>query len=259
MTTQLDTLTVEREGPLATVTLDRPAVFNAFNSAMRAQLLDAVEALNADPQVRIVILKGSGPGFCAGADLTEGMPQSITLQIENEYKPFLTAIAYGQKLWMAAIHGSAAGIGGALAMACDLAVMEEDANIYLAFAAIGLVPDGGATWQLLQAMGHKKAMETVIEGRKIPASQCLEYGLVNKVVPKGDASAAAREWALRLCDGAPLAQAAAKRALRQAGRLQLEDAISLEAQLQQDLIASEDFRNGVAAFLAKRKPEFRGK
>ncbi len=259
MTTQSDLVLVEREGPLATVTLNRPAVFNAFNAAMRTQLLQAIEALNADPQIRIAIVKGAGPGFCAGADLTEGMPQSITTQIENEYKPFLTAIAYGKKLWMAAIHGSAAGIGGALAMACDLAVIEEDANIYLAFAAIGLVPDGGATWHLLQAMGHKKAMETVIEGRKIAASQCLEYGLVNKVVPKGSASAAAREWALRLCEGAPLAQAAAKRALRQAGRLQLEDAITFEAQLQQDLIASEDFRAGVAAFLAKRKPEFKGK
>ncbi len=131
---------VEKAGAVASVTLNRPAVFNAFNAHLRAEFTRAVEALNADEEVRIVVLKGAGPGFCAGADLTEGMSGSVTDQIEQEYKPFLMGIALSDKLWIACIHGSAAGIGGALAMACDLAVMDEAANIYLAFAALGLMP-----------------------------------------------------------------------------------------------------------------------
>lgn len=259
MSSEESVVLIEREGPVATVTLNRPKVFNAFNAALRAEFTRQVDALNADPETRIVVLQGAGAGFCAGADLGEGMPASITEQIEGEYKPFLMGIALSDKLWIAAIEGSAAGIGGALAMACDLAVMAENANIYLAFAAIGLIPDGGATWQLLQAMGHKKALETIIEGRKISAADCLAHGLVNRVVPPGTAGEAAREWAGRLSAGAPLAQAAAKRVLRHIGRMRLQDAITLEARLQQKLVGSEDFRNGVAAFFAKRKPEFRGR
>jgi 2-(1,2-epoxy-1,2-dihydrophenyl)acetyl-CoA isomerase len=250
---------VEREGPVAVVTLNRPKVFNAFNAALRAEFARQVDAINADPDIRIIVLQGAGPGFCAGADLAEGMPDSITRQIEDEYKPFLMGIALSDKLWIAAIEGSAAGIGGALAMACDLAVMAENASIYLAFAAIGLIPDGGATWHLLQAMGHKKALETIIEGRKISAAECLAHGLVNRIAPPGTAGQVAREWAGNLSAGAPLAQASAKRVLRHIGRMRLQDAITLEARLQEKLVGSEDFRNGVAAFFAKRKPVFKGR
>ncbi len=253
------TVSVLLEGNLAMVTLNRPKVFNAFNGAMRSELLAAVRSLEDNEAVRIVVLHGSGPGFCAGADLSEGMPESIAQQLEQQYKPFLVEIASSSKIWMAAIHGSAAGIGGALAMTCDLAVMEENANIYLAFAAIGLVPDGGATWHLLKAMGHKKALQTIIEGRKISAGECLEAGLVNKLVAPGVALQAARDWAIQLAQGAPLAQRAAKAALRAANEIDLAQAISLEAQLQENLVKTQDCRDGVAAFFAKRKPVFSGK
>jgi 2-(1,2-epoxy-1,2-dihydrophenyl)acetyl-CoA isomerase len=250
---------VEKSGAVASVTLNRPAVFNAFNAQLRAELTRTVEALNADDGVRIVILKGAGPGFCAGADLTEGMSGSVTEQLEQEYKPFLMGIALSDKLWIACIHGSAAGIGGALAMACDLAVMDEAANIYLAFAALGLIPDGGATWHLLRAMGHKRALQTIIEGRKMPALECEALGLVNKVAPAGTAHDVAMQWAQELAKGAPLAQSAAKRVLRHGGRMRLQDAITLEAKLQQSLVESEDFRDAVAAFFDKRKPHFKGR
>ncbi len=259
MSTEDEAVLYECDGPVAIVTLNRPKVFNAFNAQLRSGLARRVDMINADPEIRIVVLQGAGPGFCAGADLSEGMPESITDQIENEYKPFLMGIALSDKLWIAAIEGSAAGIGGALAMACDLAVMAENASIYLAFAAIGLIPDGGATWQLLQAMGHKKALETIIEGKKISAAECLAHGLVNRVVPAGTAAQGAREWAGNLASGSPLAQSAAKRVLRHVGRMRLQDAITLEAKMQQKLVKTEDFRDGVAAFFAKRKPVFKGK
>ncbi|MCB1465338.1 MAG: enoyl-CoA hydratase/isomerase family protein [Nitratireductor sp.] len=256
---QDDVVTVERTGAVANVTLNRPKVRNAFNFELRSRLTEAVKAVSEDEEIRVVVLAGNGEGFCAGADLGEGISQSVTVQIENEYKPFLMAIAESPKIWIAAVNGAAAGIGGALAMTCDLMVMEDDASIYLAFAAIGLIPDGGTTWHLLHAMGYARAFRTIVEGRRIPASECLELGIANTVVAKGRALEEAGEWAERLALGAPLAQATAKRVLRHVGRMRLQDAITLEAKAQQPLTESEDFANAVAAFLAKQKPVFKGK
>ncbi len=254
-----ETVSVETQGPVARVTLNRPKVRNAFNAELRAALLAAIQSVEEDEAVRVVVLAGAGDGFCAGADLTQGIDGSVTEQIETEYKPFLMAIAESSKIWIAAVHGVAAGIGGALAMTCDLAVMEEDASIYLAFAAIGLIPDGGSTWHLLHAMGYARAFETIVEGRRIPAEECRDVGLANRIVGKGKASEEAHAWAEKLATGAPLAQATAKRVLRNIGRMRLQDAITLEAKAQQKLVESEDFRNAVAAFFDKRKPEFKGK
>lgn len=252
-------LAIAKSGPVALVTLNRPEVLNALNFELRQKLREAVTSINADAAIRVAIIKGAGSGFCSGADLSQGVGQSVCDELETQYKPLLMDIALSDKLWMASMHGTAAGIGGSLAMACDLAVMAENANIYLAFAAIGLIPDGGATWHLLKAMGHKRALQTIIEGRKIPASQCLEFGLVNRLASPSSVHEAALRWAHELARGAPLAQAAAKRALRHIGRMRLQDAITLEAKLQQKLVETEDHSNGVEAFLAKRKPEFKGR
>jgi 2-(1,2-epoxy-1,2-dihydrophenyl)acetyl-CoA isomerase len=252
-------LIVEKEGPVSIVTLNRPEVFNAFNGELRTKLREAIEETNADAQTRVAVIRGSGPGFCAGADLKEGLDGSVTEQIEREYKPFLMAIAESPKLWIASIHGSAAGIGGALAMACDLAVMDAKSNIYLAFAAIGLIPDGGATWHLVRAMGRKRAIETIVEGGKISAEECLRHGLANRIAAEGQAFPVALQWAQELSAGAPLAQAAAKKAINAAIGLSLAETISLEAQLQYGLTQSKDFRDGVAAFFEKRKPVFSGR
>lgn len=250
---------IERDGALAVVTLNRPSVRNAFNAELRQAFAEAVAGINADPAIRVVVLKGAGAGFCAGADLTEPFAGSITEQIEAEYKPFLTGIAEADTIWIASVHGAAAGIGGALAMACDLMVMAEDASIYLAFAAIGLIPDGGATWQLINAMGYRRAFETIIEGRRIAAAECLAHGLANRLAPREHVHDEALAWARSLVAGSPLAQKAAKRVLRHVGRMRLADAITLEARKQQALVESEDFRDAVDAFFAKRKPTFHGR
>lgn len=252
-------LQIDREGPVATVVLNRPKVFNAFNADLRQAMREAVVSLEADPEVRVVVIRGEGPGFCAGADLSEGLAGDVTAMLEEEYKPFLTGIAQSEKLWIASVHGSAAGIGGSLAMTCDLMVMSEDASIYLAFAAIGLIPDGGATWHLFQAMGYRRALQTVLEGRKIPASECLALGIANRLETAHEVHGVAMQWARELAQRSPLAQKAAKRVMRQVGAISMADAISLEAREQGPLTQSEDFREAVASFFRKEKPVFKGR
>ncbi|MFN2329311.1 MAG: enoyl-CoA hydratase/isomerase family protein, partial [Chromatocurvus sp.] len=149
-----DTVTVERRGAVALLTLNRPDSLNAFDQALRRDMLAAAQAVNADSDVRVVVLTGAGRAFCAGADLTEvssredGGGLNTEAMLNTEYKPAVLAIAEAPKPWISAVNGAAAGIGSAFAMTCDLTVMGRSAYLYQAFVAIGLVPDGGATWQL---------------------------------------------------------------------------------------------------------------
>ena len=253
-----EVLLYEVDGAVATITLNRPAQFNALNETLRAELRDVVKRVESDSAVRIAILKGAGRGFCAGADLTGGLENPVSEHIEREYKPALTGIAEGSKIWIAQVHGSAAGIGAAFAMNCDLVTMADDATIYMAFAAIALVPDGGNTQLLLQNMGYHRAMQAVLEGRKIPADECLQMGIANKIWPAEALDEQTRAWAAELAQGAPLAMAAAKRLLRQVGAISYADAISAEGQEQNPLLMSKDCMTGVQAFFKKEKPVFSG-
>ena len=252
-------LTQEVAGPVATITLSRPDSLNAFNKPLRAALLAAAHRAETDDSVRVVILTGEGRSFCAGADLGEPPDRPVDAQLLEEYAPFLEAIAESKKIWIASVGGPAAGIGAALACDCDYVFMADDAYMYLAFAAIGLVPDGAATWHLLHSMGYHKAFETIVEGRKISARECLDTGLANAVVPTDELEQFTLDRAMQLAKGAPLAQAAAKQILRQVGRLSMREAIELEAQHQIGLTQSEDFQNAVKAFFEKKKPVFVGK
>lgn len=254
-----EVIRIARDGPVAQVTLTRPDQFNAFNTALRSALREAVAELDADDAIRIVILKGEGRGFCAGADLSEGLSLPVSDHLENDYKPSLVAIAESPKLWIAQVHGSAAGIGAAYAMNCDLVTMADDANIYMAFAAIALIPDGGNTWLLLNQMGYHRALEAIVEGEKIPAADCLRYGIANRLFPAQELDARTADWAHSLAERAPLAMAAAKRLLRQVGHMRYGEAITAEAAEQDPLVESADFRGAVEAFFAKRKPVFAGK
>lgn len=248
----------QADGPITTLTLNRPKQFNALDDELRAALRRAVAEIESDDTVRVVIIKGEGRGFCAGADLSGGLETPVSDHIDREYKPALTGIAQSNKIWIAQVHGTAAGIGAAYAMNCDLVTMANDATIYMAFAAISLIPDGGNTQLLLQNMGYHRALQAVLEGRKIPADECLQYGIANKLFPPDTLDEETKAWAAKLAEGAPLAMGAAKRLLRSVGKLEYGAAISAEGQEQNPLSQSNDFRAGVEAFFKKEKPAFTG-
>ncbi|MGR3454730.1 enoyl-CoA hydratase/isomerase family protein [Pseudooceanicola sp.] len=254
-----DVVTITRDGPVAHITLNRPEAFNAFNSALRTGLKQAVAEVDQDEAIRVVILSGAGRGFCAGADLKEGVGNGPThMMIDQEYRPFLSAIARSPKIWIAQVHGSAAGIGAALALTCDMMTIADDASIYMAFAAISLVPDGGACWHLLRGMGYRRALQTILEGRHIRADEAVGLGLANSAHAPDALEAETAAWAGRIAGGAPLAAAAAKRLLRGMDGQSLEEAISAEGVEQARLVRSNDAREGVSAFVEKRRPVFTG-
>ena len=265
MSDSFDTVIVQRHGAVARLVLNRPDALNSFDSALRRDLLAAARAVNGDAAVRVVILAGAGRAFSAGADLAEGFGDDAgggiaTEQMLNaEYKPIVLAIAESTKLWIAEVQGAAAGIGSALVMACDLAVMAEEGYLYEAFAAIGLIPDGGATWHLLREVGRKRAMEIIIGGDRIHGPRCLELGLCNRVTAADALAAETLEWAQQLARRAPLAVSYSKQALALADRIGLADMVAAEATMQHILVESDDCREGVSAFLEKREAAFSGR
>lgn len=253
-----DILYVE-EGPVAVITLNRPETLNAFNRAARLGFIEAMRQAQSAKGVRAVVLCGAGRGFSSGADLTEKMPveEALTL-LDKEYAPGIQAIVNLPKPVIAAVHGFAAGIGVAYALASDLVVMGEKAFMQVPFAKIGLVPDGGLCWQLTQRLGHRVAFEVAMEGERLPAARCRELGLANRVVAEDGVVAEAKAWAARLAAQAPIAVAGTKHALRRAGGATLEDIMSLESRHQRECVLSADFKEGVAAFFEKRPPRFSG-
>jgi len=239
--------------------LNRPEVLNTFDARLRSDLRAAAERANADAGVQAVVLSGEGRAFSAGADLAEGLPPLVQRVLDEEYKPALLAIAGSPKPWIAAVNGAAAGIGASFAMACDLVVMAANAYFYQAFMAIGLVPDGGATFHLVRQLGPKRAFEMIVDGEKMGAERCVALGLANRVVPDDEVVAEALRWASSLARKAPLALRYSKEALREAQARDLAEMISYEAKLQNLTLMSEDAREGVTAFLEKRPPVFRGR
>lgn len=245
---------------VALITLNRPQALNAFNAAMRRDLLDAVSRASSDPAVRVFVITGEGRGFCAGADVTDASHQRSVEDVLNaEYGAFLTIIQGCDKPAIAAINGPAAGIGMTLALTCDLRVIAEGAYLMSAFSNIGLVPDGGLSWLLTQEVGYARAYQLAIEAEKIPAARCAELGLVNRVVSDADVVPDAIDWAQSIAERAPIAMNLTKRAFRAAAQQGLRNAMAFEAMLQKTAIASEDCREGVMALMQKRKPQFKGR
>jgi 2-(1,2-epoxy-1,2-dihydrophenyl)acetyl-CoA isomerase len=254
-------LRVEVDGPVATLTLDRPEALNALTVPVKVALREALESLDRDPAVRVVILTGAGRAFCAGQDLAEReQPDAAPLEVEvrERYNPIIRAIrSMGQPV-IAAVNGVAAGAGASLALACDLRIAAEEARFVLAFGRIGLVPDSGATWFLPRLVGSAKAAELALIGEGVDAAEALRLGLVSAVVPADRLMDEARALAARIAAGAPLALALTKAALQRAMTIDLDEALEGEAKLQGIAGASADHAEGLAAFREKRPPRFGG-
>lgn len=259
-----ETLKIEREGHVARLAFNRPEKLNTFNTQLRQEFVLASRELNADDDVWVVLLSGEGRAFGAGADLSEnnggmGGGQAVEDQLNYEYKPGVLAIRHARKPWIAAVHGACAGISYSYAMACDLVVMAEDSYLYQPFGAIGLVPDGGATWLLPNLVGSKRAFELMAFGEKLPAEKAVEWGLANRVMPAEGFADSAMAFAQELAAKAPLAMRYTKEAIAFAESHTLAESISEEAALQSLCIDSDDAKNAVLAFLEKRAPEWKGR
>lgn len=254
-----DIIKYDQHGPVAVITLHRPDSMNAFDTDLRAAVVEAFARARDDASVRAVVFTGEGRCFSAGADLKAGIDRDVREILESEYRPILEAIADIPKPVIAAVPGSAAGIGFSMALQCDLLIMADNAFLLSPFTTISLVPDGGLNWLLVRQLGYRRAFQLSVESERIPADRCVELGLANKTVAAGQLQSAALEWAETLTKRAPLSLAATKKAMRFAEDNDWASAYSLEADLQGELLGTEDNREGIQAFLEKRAPKFTGK
>lgn len=258
---EFETITYTVANRVATIALNRPQAMNAISQKMRHELKTAIDAAESSDDVRVVVIRAEGRGFSSGTDLSEGLAGFDTIddQIQQEYKPVIMAIANSSKPFIASVHGACAGIGAALAMSCDLAIMGENSFLYLAFAGLSLVPDGGIAHHLVRNMGYRKAYQAFIEAARIPAKDCLDYGLANKVVADDALQEETQAWAERLAEGAPLAQKYGKQIMRTVHTATFEETLDLESKLQVSCSTSQDAAVAIGAFFEKKKPVFTGK
>jgi 2-(1,2-epoxy-1,2-dihydrophenyl)acetyl-CoA isomerase len=254
----------EQDGGAARITLNRPETLNAWHDDFGQELKRAIEVDAADPSVRAVLITGAGRGFSSGADLKagfeaadDGMPD-IAKELNDVYHPIMVGLRHLEKPVVAAVNGPAVGIGASLAFACDLVLAGESAYFGLAFVNIGLMPDGGSTLFVPAAVGKARAFQMALLGERVDAQRALDWGLVNFVYP--DASLLDEAGALveRLAAGPTRSYAGSKRALNQMLYPDLDNQLTLEADLQHALARTRDFQEGALAFIEKREPAFQG-
>jgi 2-(1,2-epoxy-1,2-dihydrophenyl)acetyl-CoA isomerase len=251
---------VTRDGAVATLTLNRPEAYNALTSGVRLGLAAHLRELAGDDAVRVVVLTGAGRAFCSGQDI-RAFQEDVDVRdvLEREYNPLVELLAGMPKVVVAAVNGPAAGAGLGLALACDLLVMADDAFLSCAFIGIGLVPDSGTVSTLVRAVGYQRALEIAVSGRRIPADEAKGLGLALEAWPSDQLAARAGELAARIAAGPGLAIGLTKRLLREAQNQSLGEALAAEVEAQAECIGSDDFREGIAAFLEKRPAVFRGR
>lgn len=255
------TLLWTADGGVLTITLNRPKSHNSINEAMKEELSAALREASHDPGVRCIVLRGAGEkAFCSGQDLKEHRPAGMSLResLERSYNPLIRRMREMEKPIIGMINGVAAGAGCSIALACDMRIMSSDATLIEAFARIGLVPDSGSHWFLPRLVGMARAFEYAATGREIPAGEAERVGLVNRVAPADRLEAVTMDLALALAAGPTRAIGLIKRTLNRALVTDLTALLEYEAAIQEIASATDDHREGVAAFLEKRKPAFIG-
>ncbi|HKS45520.1 MAG TPA: enoyl-CoA hydratase-related protein [Amycolatopsis sp.] len=257
-------LTADADG-VRTLTLNRPKAYNSLNVELKERLLAALREAAEASEVRAVVLTGAGKAFCAGQDLKEHVgllhsgDDAPLRTVVLHYNPIVRTIVTMPKPVIAAVNGPAAGAGAAFAYACDLRLAAASANFLMAFAGVGLGPDSGASWTLQRLIGHGRATELMLLGRAVDAAEALRYGLVSEVVRDDELAERTRTVAAQLAAGPTVAYAKIKEVLGTAAASSLEEALAAEDVVQTALASTADHREAVEAFVAKRKPEFRGK
>ncbi len=257
-----DKITLAKADGLATLTLNAPDKLNAVSRKMIAEIKQAWEEIGADGSVRAVLLTGSGRGFCAGADLADPDRKNDAdsgSALDKFFNPVIRTMRALPKPIVAAVNGVAAGVGMSFAMAADIAIAAKSASFLQAFSRIGLLPDGGSTWFLPRLVGEQRARALAMLAPQSSAEQAKQWGLIWDVVEDAALMATATELARRLANGPTQSLARIKDAMNRAAKNDLSQQLDVERDFQRELGRTEDFREGVAAFLAKRKAEFKGK
>ena len=253
------------DGGIARITLNRPDRLNSFNDAMHAELRDALNRVKADAATRVLLLTGAGRGFCAGQDLGDravapgAEPVDLGASIERNYRPLVLALRALPLPVVCAVNGVAAGAGANIALACDIVIAAKSASFIQAFCKIGLIADSGGTFFLPRLVGTARAMGLAMLGDKLSAEQAAAWGLIWKCVDDADLETNVDAILHHFAAAPTRGLAATKRALYASAGNGLESQLDLERDIQRELGRSDDYREGVAAFAAKRPPRFTGR
>jgi 2-(1,2-epoxy-1,2-dihydrophenyl)acetyl-CoA isomerase len=262
--TSFEHILTQVEDGVFTLTLNRPQSLNSFNTKMHEEVRKAIAAAEADKSVRALLLTGAGRGFCAGQDLSDravapgSAPVDLGASIENYYNPLIRKLRNLKMPVICAVNGVAAGAGANIALACDIVFAGRSASFIQPFCNIGLVPDSGGTYILPRLIGTARATALVMLGEKLPAEKAAEWGLIWQVVDDEGLMQTATDCARRLAKAPTLGLATIKHALNASSANSLDQQLDLERDLQREMGYSQDYKEGVSAFLEKRKPTFKG-
>ena len=260
-----ETITYSVEAGIARLTLNRPDRLNSFTDAMHEEIRQAMDALEADANARVLVLSGAGRGFCAGQDLNDrsvssaDAPPDLGASVEKNYKPLVMRLQNLRMPTVCAVNGVAAGAGASLALACDIVIAAKSASFLQAFSKIGLIPDTGGTWFLPQRVGMARAMGLALLAEKLPAEKAAEWGLIWACVEDAELAAAVDKIATQFASAPTRALVRTRQAMRASMNNDLETQLDLEGSMMRELGQAHDYREGVAAFMAKRAPAFNGK
>ena len=259
----MNSIQLKIENNIAFITLNRPDVFNSFNREMALRLQNVFDDCETNDEIRAIVLTGNGKAFCAGQDLKEVTSPELNPGfkkiLDEHYNPIITRIRNIEKPILAAVNGVAAGAGANIALACDVVIANENASFIQAFSLIGLIPDSGGTFFLPRLIGFQKASALMMLGDKISADEAEKMGMIYKSVPSEEFENTIQKLAVKLAAMPTRALALIKRSLNQSLMNDLETQLALESRYQIEAAGTEDYAEGVSAFIEKRKPNFKGK
>tara|TARA_R110002072_G_scaffold222503_4_gene379483 strand:+ start:1266 stop:2045 length:780 start_codon:yes stop_codon:yes gene_type:complete len=259
----MSTIQVKIENKIAFITLNRPEVFNSFNREMALALQGVLDDCDKNEEVRAIVLTGNGKAFCAGQDLKEVTSPELNPGfkkiLEEHYNPIITRIRKIKKPVIGAINGVAAGAGANIALACDIVIAHEKVSFIQAFSLIGLVPDSAGTYFLPRLIGFQKALALAMLGDKIGAEEAEKLGMIYKCVPSEEFEETMNKLAIKLANMPTKALGMIKELFNKSMTNTLEEQLEMESKYQIEAAQSEDYAEGVTAFIEKRKPNFKGK